>query len=96
MHRAALSALRRIQASPRSTGWPSQNSRCRVVFIALYRMASTGGLYFFRREGSPAGVAIQTVRADSRELFYLAPDGSMMSVRVDPQTGLRPSPPVRL
>jgi hypothetical protein len=34
-------------------------------------------------------------RADSREL-YLAPDGSVMSVRVDPQTKLRPSPPVRL
>jgi eukaryotic-like serine/threonine-protein kinase len=35
-------------------------------------------------------------RADSREVFYLAPDGSMMSVRVDARTELRPSPPVRL
>jgi dipeptidyl aminopeptidase/acylaminoacyl peptidase len=32
-------------------------------------------------------------RADGQELFYLAPDGSMMSVRVDSRTGLPASPP---
>ena len=34
MHRATLVPLRSVQASPNSTGWPFQFSRCGVVFKA--------------------------------------------------------------
>ena len=49
-----------------------------------------------KRQISSGGGVQPQWRADSRELFYLAPDGSMMSVRVDARTGFRPSPPARL
>ncbi len=82
-----------VQVSPdgRSVAFDSDESGRFEVYVAAFsqgfpskRLVSTGG-----------GVQPQW-RADSRELFYLAPDGSMMSVRVDAQTGLGPSPPVRL
>jgi dipeptidyl aminopeptidase/acylaminoacyl peptidase len=48
-----------------------------------------------RQVSSRGGVQPQW-RADGRELFYLAPDGSMMSVPADARTDLTASPPVRL
>ena len=49
-----------------------------------------------KRQLSSGGGVQPQWRADSRELFYLAPDGSMMSVRVDPRAELTVSPPSRL
>ena len=49
-----------------------------------------------RRQISEAGGVQPLWRADGRELFYLAPDGSMMSARVDTRSGLTVSPPSRL
>jgi eukaryotic-like serine/threonine-protein kinase len=46
-----------------------------------------------KRQVSSGGGVQPQWRADSRELFYLAPDGSMMSVRVDPRATLTVSPP---
>jgi eukaryotic-like serine/threonine-protein kinase len=46
-----------------------------------------------KRQLSSGGGVQPQWRADSRELFYLAPDGSMMSVRVDPRAQLTVSPP---
>ena len=48
------------------------------------------------RQVSRAGGVQPQWRADSRELFYLGADGSMMSVRVDAHTDLDVSPPVVL
>jgi Tol biopolymer transport system component len=48
-----------------------------------------------RQISSGGGVQAQW-RADGRELFYLAPDGSMMSARVDAHTEFTASLPVRL
>jgi len=48
-----------------------------------------------RQVSSDGGVQPQW-RADGRELFYLGPDGSMMSVRVDARTEFTASPPTRL
>jgi Tol biopolymer transport system component len=49
-----------------------------------------------RRQISEAGGVQPQWRADGRELFYLAPDGSMMSAMVDTRRGLTVSPPSRL
>ena len=49
-----------------------------------------------KRQISSAGGVQPQWRADGRELFYLAPDGSMMSVRVDARSGFTVSPPSRL
>jgi hypothetical protein len=49
-----------------------------------------------KRQLSSGGGVQPQWRADGRELFYLAPDGSMMSVPVDARTDLTASPPVRL
>ena len=46
-----------------------------------------------KRQLSSGGGVQPQWRADSRELFYLAPNGSMMSVRVDPRAQLTASPP---
>ena len=46
-----------------------------------------------KRQVSSGGGVQPQWRADGRELFYLAPDGSMMSVRVDPRAELTVSPP---
>jgi dipeptidyl aminopeptidase/acylaminoacyl peptidase len=49
-----------------------------------------------KRQISSGGGVQPQWRADGRELFYLGPDGSMMSVRVDARTEFTASPPVRL
>jgi Tol biopolymer transport system component len=49
-----------------------------------------------KRQISDAGGVQPQWRGDGRELFYLASDGSMMSVRVDPRSGLTLSAPSRL
>ena len=49
-----------------------------------------------KRQISSGGGVQPQWRADGRELFYLAPDGSMMSVRVDARTEFTASPPTRL
>jgi Tol biopolymer transport system component len=49
-----------------------------------------------KRQLSSGGGVQPQWRADGRELFYLAPDGSMMSVPVDARTELTARPPVRL
>jgi Tol biopolymer transport system component len=49
-----------------------------------------------KRQISDAGGVEPQWRGDGRELFYLAPDGSMMSMRVDTRSGLTVSPPSRL
>ena len=49
-----------------------------------------------KRQISEAGGVQPQWRADGRELFYLASDGSMMSARVDTRSGLTVSPPSRL
>ena len=49
-----------------------------------------------KRQLSNGGGVQPQWRADGRELFYLHPDGSMMSVRVDTRTELTASPPVKL
>jgi Tol biopolymer transport system component len=49
-----------------------------------------------KRQVSAAGGVEPHWRADGRELFYLALEGSMMSVRVDTRMGLVVSPPSRL
>jgi Tol biopolymer transport system component len=46
-----------------------------------------------KRQVSSGGGVQPQWRADSRELFYLSPDGSMMSVRVDTPAKLTLSPP---
>ena len=48
-----------------------------------------------KRQISNGGGLQPQWRGDSRELFYLSPDGSLMSVRVDPRaefTASRPAP----
>ena len=81
-----------VHVSPdgRSVAFESDESGRWEVYVAAFPAFTSKQLI-----SSGGGVQPQW-RADSRELFYLAPDGSMMSVRVDAQTGLRPSPPVRL
>ena len=81
-----------VHVSPdgRSVAFESDESGRLEVYVAAFPAFTSKQLI-----SSGGGVQPQW-RADSRELFYLAPDGSMMSVRVDAQTGLRPSPPVRL
>ncbi len=49
-----------------------------------------------KRQISNGGGVQPQWRADGRELFYLGPDGSMMSVRVDARTEFTASPPTRL
>jgi len=49
-----------------------------------------------KQQVSAAGGVQPQWRADGRELFYLAGDGSMMSVRVDSRAGLVVGPPSRL
>ena len=49
-----------------------------------------------KRQISSGGGVQPQWRADGRELFYLGPDGSMMSVRVDARTEFTASPPARL
>ena len=49
-----------------------------------------------KRQISSGGGVQPQWRADGRELFYLAPDSAMMSVRVDTRTELTASPPARL
>jgi eukaryotic-like serine/threonine-protein kinase len=49
-----------------------------------------------KRQLSSGGGVQPQWRADGRELFYLGPDGSMMSVRVDTRTEFTASPPARL
>jgi eukaryotic-like serine/threonine-protein kinase len=49
-----------------------------------------------KRQISDGGGVQAQWRADGRELFYLGPDGSVMSVRVDARTELAASPPTRL
>ena len=49
-----------------------------------------------KRQISSGGGVQPQWRADGRELFYLGPDGAMMSVRVDTRTGFTASPPARL
>jgi Tol biopolymer transport system component len=49
-----------------------------------------------KRQVSNGGGVQPQWRRDGRELFYLGPDGSMMSVRLDTDTELVPSAPARL
>jgi Tol biopolymer transport system component len=49
-----------------------------------------------KRQISSGGGVQPQWRADGRELFYLGPDGSLMSVRVDAATEFTASPPARL
>jgi hypothetical protein len=49
-----------------------------------------------KRQISSGGGVQPQWRADGRELFFLAPDGSMMSVRVEARTEFTVSPPARL
>jgi dipeptidyl aminopeptidase/acylaminoacyl peptidase len=49
-----------------------------------------------KRQISSAGGVQPQWRADGRELFYLGPDGSMMSVRVEALTEFTATPPTRL
>ncbi len=49
-----------------------------------------------KRQISSGGGVQPQWRADGSELFYLAPDSGMMSVRVDTRAGLTASPPARL
>ncbi len=49
-----------------------------------------------KRQISSGGGVQPQWRADGRELFYLGPDGSMMSVQVDARTEFTASPPTRL
>ncbi len=49
-----------------------------------------------KRQISSGGGVQPQWRADGRELFYLAQDSAMMSVRVDTRAGLTASPPARL
>ena len=81
-----------VHVSPdgRSVAFESDESGRLEVYVAAFPAFTS------KQQISSGGGVQPQWRADSRELFYLAPDGSMMSVRVDAQTGLRPSPPVRL
>jgi len=49
-----------------------------------------------KRQVSSGGGVQPQWRQDGRELFYLGPDGSMMSVRVESRTGLTGATPARL
>jgi hypothetical protein len=49
-----------------------------------------------KRQISDAGGVQPQWRGDGRELFYLASDGSMMSVRLDTRSGLTVSAPSHL
>jgi Tol biopolymer transport system component len=49
-----------------------------------------------KRQVSNGGGVQPQWRRDGRELFYLGPDGSMMSVRLDTGTELAPGAPARL
>src|SRR4029453_18050918 len=49
-----------------------------------------------KRQISDGGGVEPQWRGDGRELFYLASDGSMMSVRVDTRSGLTVTAPSRL
>jgi Tol biopolymer transport system component len=49
-----------------------------------------------KRQISSGGGVQPQWRADGRELFYLGPDGSMMSVQVNARTEFTASPPTRL
>jgi len=51
---------------------------------------------FRAKAGGPVANGRSIKLADGRELFYLAPDGSMMSVRVDTRTELTATTPARL
>ena len=81
-----------VHVSPdgRWVAFDSDESGRFEVYVAAFPAFSSKRLI-----SSGGGVQPQW-RADSRELFYLAPDGSMMSVRVGAQTELMLSPPVRL
>ena len=81
-----------VHVSPdgRSVAFESDESGRWEVYVAAFPSFNS------KRQISSGGGVQPQWRADSRELFYLARDGSMMSVRVDAQTGLRPGTPVRL
>jgi len=49
-----------------------------------------------KRQISNGGGIQPQWRADGRELFHLAPDGAMMSVRVEGRAEFTASPPTRL
>ena len=58
--------------------------------------AATFPAFTSKRQISSGGGVQAQWRADGRELFYVGPDGSMMSVRVDARTEFTASPPARL
>ena len=66
-----------------------QSGRWEVYVAAFLAFTS-------RRQISEAGGVQPLWRADGRELFYLAPDGSMMNARVETHSGLTVSPASRL
>jgi eukaryotic-like serine/threonine-protein kinase len=66
-----------------------ESGRWEVYIAAFPTFAS-------KRQISDGGGVQPQWRADGRELFYLGPDGSMMSVRVDARTEFTASAPTRL
>ncbi len=77
---------------PTGDGWPfsaDESGRWEVYVAAFPTFTS-------KRQISSGGGVQPQWRGDGRELFYLSPDGAMMSVRVDARTELTASPPTRL
>ena len=81
-----------VHASPdgRWVAFNSDESGTWEVYVAAFPSFDS------KRQISKGGGTQPQWRGDGRELFYLAPGGTMMSVRVDAVAGFTASPPARL
>ena len=81
-----------VHVSPdgRWVAFNSDESGTWEVYVAAFPS------FVSKRQISNGGGSQPQWRGDGRELFYLAPGGTMMSVRVEAQAGFTTSPPTRL
>jgi eukaryotic-like serine/threonine-protein kinase len=79
-----------VSADGRWVAFHTDESGRWEVYIAAFPSFTS------KRQVSSGGGVQPQWRADGRELFYLAPDGSMMSARVDTRPELTVSPPLPL